>query len=111
MTASCGPRRPRVAANPHQCSAYGMVVGQCLHDVSRISRSPGFFSSLLVGMDIIGMGDFAVSNFKGETAFTFRLPSIERMDFVPKDRSPKVGRNDPCPCGSGRKYKKCHLGM
>ena len=21
----------------------------------------------------------------------------------------KVGRNDPCPCGSGRKYKKCHL--
>ena len=22
--------------------------------------------------------------------------------------SPKVGRNDPCPCGSGRKYKRCH---
>jgi len=21
---------------------------------------------------------------------------------------PRVGRNDPCPCGSGRKYKKCH---
>jgi uncharacterized protein YecA (UPF0149 family) len=21
---------------------------------------------------------------------------------------PKVGRNDPCPCGSGRKYKQCH---
>jgi preprotein translocase subunit SecA len=21
--------------------------------------------------------------------------------------SPKVGRNDPCPCGSGKKYKKC----
>jgi preprotein translocase subunit SecA len=20
----------------------------------------------------------------------------------------KVGRNDPCPCGSGKKYKKCH---
>ena len=20
---------------------------------------------------------------------------------------PKVGRNDPCPCGSGKKYKKC----
>nr|MBA2730062.1 SEC-C domain-containing protein [Euzebyaceae bacterium] len=20
----------------------------------------------------------------------------------------KVGRNDPCPCGSGRKYKRCH---
>jgi len=22
--------------------------------------------------------------------------------------SPKVGRNDPCPCGSGKKYKNCH---
>ena len=22
--------------------------------------------------------------------------------------SNKVGRNDPCPCGSGKKYKKCH---
>jgi preprotein translocase subunit SecA len=21
---------------------------------------------------------------------------------------PKVGRNDPCPCGSGKKYKSCH---
>jgi hypothetical protein len=21
---------------------------------------------------------------------------------------PKLGRNDPCPCGSGKKFKKCH---
>ena len=25
-----------------------------------------------------------------------------------KREQPKVGRNDPCPCGSGKKYKKCH---
>jgi preprotein translocase subunit SecA len=24
------------------------------------------------------------------------------------DNVPKVGRNDPCPCGSGKKYKQCH---
>ena len=24
------------------------------------------------------------------------------------DGMPKVGRNDPCPCGSGKKYKQCH---
>jgi preprotein translocase subunit SecA len=24
------------------------------------------------------------------------------------DEVPKVGRNDPCPCGSGKKYKQCH---
>src|SRR6188474_2483629 len=22
--------------------------------------------------------------------------------------APKIGRNDPCPCGSGKKFKKCH---
>src|SRR5579863_3879855 len=26
----------------------------------------------------------------------------------PVAAGPKVGRNDPCPCGSGKKYKKCH---
>jgi uncharacterized protein YecA (UPF0149 family) len=25
-----------------------------------------------------------------------------------KRDEPRVGRNDPCPCGSGKKYKKCH---
>ncbi len=27
---------------------------------------------------------------------------------APVVKSDKVGRNDPCPCGSGKKYKKCH---
>ncbi len=27
---------------------------------------------------------------------------------APARAGPKVGRNDPCPCGSGKKYKKCH---
>lgn len=29
---------------------------------------------------------------------------------VPRLRAFRLGRNDPCPCGSGKKYKKCHLG-
>ncbi|HNQ35498.1 MAG TPA: SEC-C metal-binding domain-containing protein, partial [bacterium] len=24
-----------------------------------------------------------------------------------ESEAPRVGRNDPCPCGSGKKYKKC----
>lgn len=28
----------------------------------------------------------------------------------PSRSGPKVGRNDPCPCGSGKKFKNCHLG-
>jgi len=33
-------------------------------------------------------------------------PAPERRQMV-QARSSKVGRNDPCPCGSGKKYKKC----
>ncbi|MBI5709341.1 MAG: preprotein translocase subunit SecA [Candidatus Eisenbacteria bacterium] len=29
----------------------------------------------------------------------------------PVHSGPRVGRNDPCPCGSGKKYKKCHMLM
>ncbi len=25
-----------------------------------------------------------------------------------RNTAAKVGRNDPCPCGSGKKYKRCH---
>jgi len=39
--------------------------------------------------------------------------SPTQMQEVSEDRSganskPEIGRNDPCPCGSGKKYKKCH---
>ena len=30
-----------------------------------------------------------------------------KVDTVRRD-APKVGRNDPCPCGSGKKFKQCH---
>ena len=38
-----------------------------------------------------------------EAAQANRAPAIQR----PK-KNVKVGRNDPCPCGSGKKYKQCH---
>ena len=31
----------------------------------------------------------------------------ETVKATPKKAAPKVGRNDPCPCGSGKKYKQC----
>lgn len=38
------------------------------------------------------------------------LPTVAPEDRDPVDQSTwgKVGRNEPCPCGSGRKYKHCH---
>ena len=46
-------------------------------------------------------------------AFAFFQEARERAlspATVRRDQ-PKVGRNDPCPCGSGRKYKACHGGQ
>lgn len=37
---------------------------------------------ILVGMDIITMGDFSISNVGGKTTFSFRFPSIKHIDFV-----------------------------
>ena len=37
----------------------------------------------------------------------FEAALAEKSAPVRRDH-PKVGRNDPCPCGSGKKYKKCH---
>ena len=33
---------------------------------------------------------------------------VSSSEKQPVVKGPKVGRNDPCPCGSGKKYKKCH---
>ncbi len=34
---------------------------------------------------------------------------VSAPEFFPNEvKTEKTGRNDPCPCGSGRKYKKCH---
>jgi len=36
------------------------------------------------------------------------ISDLEKLLDPPKPvQSEKVGRNDPCPCGSGKKYKKC----
>ena len=92
-------------------------------------------TDLLIGMDIIGSGDFAVTNFDDKTVFTFRMPSMGLIDFrvdpkyatpgatnppnsrlpgrlisgsLPPASVPRTSRNATCPCGSGRKYKRCH---
>jgi predicted aspartyl protease len=71
----------------------------------------------LIGMDIISNGDFSISNYQGITTFSFRVPSCACIDFVEQSKAaqtyvapPKIGRNDHCPCGSGKKYKNCCLG-
>lgn len=57
-------------------------------------------------------------NFSGWVFLNlFKLPADQGVRSIPEQTikigndapsGEKVGRNDPCPCGSGKKYKKCH---
>ncbi len=80
--------------------------------VSEADIAHGF--DLIIGMDIITKGDFALTNVGGQTIFSFRVPSVQTVDFV-KDFNKSVfsgvGANQLCPCNSGLKYKKCHKGQ
>ena len=76
--------------------------------------SPDNSIGMLIGMNVITMGDFTITNYRGDTTMSFRVPSLQRIDFVSginsgqqivKDKIP--GRNDPCQCGSGKKHKQC----
>ncbi|MBT7153787.1 MAG: SEC-C domain-containing protein, partial [Deltaproteobacteria bacterium] len=39
--------------------------------------------------------------------FRKRQESYYQPESEPVRTEPKIGRNQPCPCGSGKKYKKC----
>lgn len=58
-------------------------------------------ADVLLGMDVIANGDFAVTNYSGETWWTFRVPSNEPIDFVEeieeykKTHGPKVVGGNP----------------
>lgn len=82
----------------------------------RASEADIHGADVLIGMDIISQGDFAITCREQKTIFSFRIPSICTIDFVEeykKAQEPirhdniKPSRNAPCPCGSGKKYKKC----
>lgn len=75
---------------------------------------------VLIGMDIISLGDFSVTHGDGKTMMSFRIPSMHHIDYnfspnliVAHEKKElnfghKIGRNDPCHCGGGKKYKNCH---
>lgn len=80
---------------------------------------------VLIGMDIILKGDFLISSEANTVHFSYQQPSfggfflkdilnvklhnglIASPEWYTRELNPRIGRNDPCPCGSGKKYKKC----
>ena len=60
---------------------------------------------LIVGSSIETMGGMAACLFLADEEED--ISDLEKLLNPPKPvQSLKIGRNDPCPCGSGKKYKK-----
>lgn len=93
---------------PNDVQVAGVQVSECADTTNSFG--------VIIGMDIIAQGDFAVTNVGGVSVVSYRFPSIARIDYVQeanRARFAGVGPNDPCPCGktnaSGQrlKFKKC----
>jgi len=48
------------------------------------------------------------ATFRKENGKWWFVDGVQISGPPVRREGPKVGRNDPCPCGSGKKYKKCH---
>ena len=55
----------------------------------RVIDSPGIGGAdALIGMDIIGIGDLAITNMDDRTCMSFQMPSSRRIDFMERSSSP-----------------------
>jgi preprotein translocase subunit SecA len=53
-------------------------------------------------------GPFGAPRQQPQSQQPARVGGDDAKVVTVRREEPKVGRNDPCPCGSGKKYKKCH---
>lgn len=72
-------------------------------DVNSIDFEPK--KAFIPSQEVVDKLRLLVTRKKEEQAERERLATMPRQPFVREE--PRVGRNDPCPCGSGKKYKKC----
>ena len=59
-------------------------VGKMMAETASGKLGPGI--DILIGMDIITLGDFVITNYNNKTVFSFRFPSSEVIDFVKSDK-------------------------
>lgn len=84
-----------------------------VRDVKLLSTKSINDFDMIIGMDVITLGDFCVTNKDKKTVVSFRYPSESCIDFVKDSEDMKIkrlkalGRNAKCPCGSGKKIKEC----
>lgn len=62
--------------------------GVCVKDVVVMELPLNDFD-VIIGMDIITLGDFSITNVNGNTVFSFRIPSTKEIDYVAETNASK----------------------
>lgn len=108
---------------PFAANVYSVQIkmGSLLIPFIRVAELPmdGTGRDVIIGMDIMKMGDLTITNYGGKTKLTFRTPSLETIDYVNDIRMQekcdkahllkiRKGITDKCECGSNKDYKNCH---
>jgi len=83
-----------VAAQPH---IYAKLAELLAEDVKEAAMTAETASTIIKPTEVV------IEAF--DAAVNGRRPGQQQGTIVAND---KVGRNEPCPCGSGKKFKKCH---
>jgi preprotein translocase subunit SecA len=69
-------------------------------------------AALALQQEVAAAADLANASYtqpSGDGSVTTQsAAAVPRSVSLPAGEVPKVGRNEPCPCGSGKKYKNCH---
>lgn len=73
--------------------------------ISKIEREFSPDPKMVLRRDLATLVGAAAESFQ-----KLRKAAVRAMSVTSAPSASKVGRNDPCPCGSGRKYKRCCLG-
>jgi preprotein translocase subunit SecA len=77
--------------------------------VFRMEEAEGFQESLWqIGATIHESAPRAMATNAQEQAIADSQKSEKKPEPI-RNKGQRVGRNDPCPCGSGKKYKNCHM--
>ena len=96
---------------------FGQLLDSVKNDVSRILMNVRVQSAEQIAQAAEQLGERAeqIANVTytaptetGEVEVISSVGSVSAASGALADAVPRVGRNDPCPCGSGKKYKHCH---
>jgi preprotein translocase subunit SecA len=98
--------RAEIEIDPSQAGAAAAANGEA--DAAALDYSGGTIEAQPSALQQVAAGAAGPAEAMAAQAVSPGNGASDVVETVVKDEHDKIGRNDPCWCGSGKKYKKCH---